>query len=163
MFATPCSYSGPLKFTILRSFIHLTRQTMPRSVNEMLNHRSKPMVKTSEARQVTDAVERYVNGHRSETKAALFRRRQKAWKGTDGPKLIPNILRDIKLVFKNRRERKRRMSKPSALRQLSISYPKLHQKRSRIPVVQLVPQRRHASSGFPYPLWLSSYAITPED
>ncbi|KAF2153301.1 hypothetical protein K461DRAFT_138594 [Myriangium duriaei CBS 260.36] len=138
---------------------------MPDFMTRFFNRRKDceaQRINLQEDHEVTKAIQKYVHGHRSEADVAILGRRRKAWKGkpTDGDTLILNIIRDIDIRLK---ERSRRMARPAALRQLGICYPLLARRRKKVPTVQLVPNRRHASSGYPYPDWFVEYGITREE
>ncbi|GAM84144.1 hypothetical protein ANO11243_021370 [Dothideomycetidae sp. 11243] len=141
---------------------------MPSFVGKLLNHLESHMdspIKVREDAETVQAISRFVDGHDSETTIAILRQgraaKHKHRLTTRTP--IRNVSKDIKLVMRTKRERSRRTSKPSALRELVIAFPARVRKSTAIPTVQLVPRRRHASSGFPYPEWLEQYGVTREE
>lgn len=128
--------------------------------------RKSPAIQLEEDPEVLLSIKEFLKGTHAETKAALRARRHRAWKGyifPEGWDVVKDELRDIRLRITAGRERACRMRTPAALRQMSMSYVLPVSEGDIIPTVQLVPNRRHASSGYPYPLWLIDYGVTRED
>ena len=124
---------------------------MPDRFTKKLDQFRRPKIKVKErSPHVIEQINKYVNGHKSETDRALLRW-HKHKKDAGLSRFLPRVWRNIIIHHEMEHERSRRTSKPAALRQLSIHFKDLRTRRSDIPSIQVVPYYRHASSGYPYP------------
>lgn len=122
-----------------------------------------PYIKVYEDDDIFHAVHDYIVGGTSEVNAALRKSRNTVLKSRRHQFILKRLWVNLLMRRNKEAERKRRSATPAALRQLSISFPEKLDSTGSIPTLQLVPSRRHASSGFPYPDWLADYGISRED
>ncbi|PSK55830.1 hypothetical protein B9Z65_4708 [Elsinoe australis] len=118
-----------------------------------------PYIKVYEDDEIFHAVHDYIVGGTSEVNAALRKSRNTVLKSRRHQFILKRLWVNLLMRRNKEAERKRRSATPAALRQLSISFPEKLDSIGSIPTLQLVPSRRHASSGFPYPDWLADYGI----
>ncbi|TKX25679.1 hypothetical protein C1H76_2329 [Elsinoe australis] len=131
--------------------------TQPQSPNRLLRfaavlkqRKIGPYIKVYEDDDTFHAVHDYVVGGTSEVNAALRKSRNTVLGSHRHQFILKRLWVDLVMRRNKEAERKRRSATPAALRQLSISFPEKLDSIGNIPTLQLVPSRRHASSGFPF-------------
>lgn len=149
----------------LRRTIQRQKQKVDELVQRMIERQERAInIVAQEDPEVVSAVERYIRSRECESDQALRHCRHKVWEDGDGEVVMKNVFRDIRLRLKTGQRRKHVVKTPSAVRQHSFRLgTEAIKKHKQTRVVQLVPHRRHPSSGYPFPEWLQDYGVSKED
>ncbi|KAF2226472.1 hypothetical protein BDZ85DRAFT_278422 [Elsinoe ampelina] len=142
---------------------HYSKRSVPgRIYDRWRQTRVGPFITVREDPETLEGIQNYLLSRQSETEQALaFFKTQLIAKY--GRRCLTRLWMMVHMRCKKGEERRGRLATPAAIRQMPVYFPDMELTKSKIPSVQLVPRRRHASSGYQYPVWLQDYGVSRED